>query len=210
MGQYVSNTDKLSKIKKLNERMRKTVEKLGTKSPEYRMWLMKIRGMNIPTTEVYDEKGNTFYLISRKKDDIANIKDDDLSGLEVTTTPWKETRDRYIRKYNKQNPNTPITPGDVLSNPQKINDEIRELAEMTEAIRSFTELYGPEIYLKLTEGVNGWDDIHEHTTKEIYEKYKDIIESNNAVWNDPVAMEEARADYYQRKMLRERKRKMHE
>lgn len=172
-------------VKKLNERMRKTVNKLGKHVKEYDYWANKLNSLgSIKKTTGYTSEGKEFALISRKRSDIEAMNDQELLDLLEGTRTWTQVKEGYTRKYNEENPEDAITPG------TDSKEALKKLQDYTNIVRRIQDLYEKHadiFYMLLVE--TGWDDVHAHTSEEILDELLKI-ESNYFLYGETTLSEE--------------------
>lgn len=189
-------------VKKLNERMRKSIKKLGKHIKEYNYWQVRIDALkSIKGTQMWSEELGSYTMISRKKSDIEAMSDDELRDLEKTTRTWEEVQSGYIRAYNEENPDKPITPGDVKDDHLGVLDKLSEFTNIVRRIQDLFEEHTDIFYLMLAE--TEWDDVKDHSSEEILQELLKVLGDKYANGQEYVMTEEEheriRDEYFTRR-----------
>ena len=193
--------EKESIVKRLNERMRSTVRKVGTDNEDYIRWATKLSRPGSPyvarTTTYKPDKIQlsrnrgavtnevTYLQLSRRKADIESMDINALLRLEQQTRGWGAIRKEAAEAINEQRRELDLPEEDynpfefdssldfAAAEPLPVTDEeIKVYLNQKEAVRQFIESHSEAFYALID--ATGWDDIRDHTTAEIYREAQKI------------------------------------
>ena len=187
--------EKYNLIQKINKRIRDTVNRIGVMNETVQIFETSLTLEGRETTRAYSEEGKVYHLLSRSKKDIDKMSLEDLRTLEEQTPKWSQTKEEIIREMNADRKD-----GEKFTKKnQPTMEQIREQASITNQIHKMLEENSDLFYMLLD--VTGWDDVHEHTTLEMYEEIKKIHDFTEAGgkfdWSAPP--EEIGEDYIRRR-----------
>lgn len=187
--------EKYNLIQKINKRIRDTVNRIGVMNETVQIFETALTLDGRKSVAAYSDDGKMYHLLSRSKKDIESMTLKDLKQLERQTPQWSKTKEEIIREINA---NKKEGEKYTRANPPSM-EEIREQASITNQIHKMFEDNADLFYMLID--TTGWDDIHEHTTLEIYEEVKrlhDFLESGGEFdWSAPP--EEVGENYIQRR-----------
>lgn len=187
--------EKYNLIQKINKRIRDTVNRIGVMNETVQIFETNLTLSGRERVTAYSPEGKMYHLLSRSKEDIESMTLKDLRLLEKQTPQWRTTKEQIIRQMNADR-----APGEqyTRANPPTMK-EIREQASITNQIHKMFEDNSDLFYMLLD--VTGWDDVHEHTSMEIYDEIRKInasLEAGNVFdWSAPP--EEVGEDYIRRR-----------
>lgn len=187
--------EKYNLIQKINKRIRDTVNRIGVMNETVQIFETNLTLSGRESVTAYTEEGKIYHLLSRSKEDINKMTLKDLKQLESQTPKWSKTKEEIIREMNLDRKD-----GEKFTkkNPPTMK-ELREQASITNQIHKMFEDNADLFYMLID--VTGWDDVHEHTTLEIYEEVKklnDFVESGGVFdWSAPP--EEVGENYIKRR-----------
>lgn len=187
--------EKYNLIQKINKRIRDTVNRIGVMNETVQIFETNLTLSGRESVAAYSPEGKMYHLLSRSKKDIESMTLKDLRLLEKQTPQWRETKAQIIRQMNADR-----APGEQYTKAKPPTmKEIREQASITNQIHKMFEDNSDLFYMLLD--VTGWDDVHEHTSMEIYDEIRKInasLEAGNAFdWSAPP--EEIGEDYIRRR-----------
>lgn len=167
-------------VKKLNERIASVVRHAGTANDTYNLWVSKLTRPNtlfaarMARYEPSNVKlarnraegiGSAEYVaLSRSTSDIEAMSLKDLQRLETQTKGWgavKKEAKEAIRSQRQQGEPDTVTDRDVV-----------DYLEQKETVREFIEGNSDAFYALIE--ATGWDDIREHTTKDVYNEVQKL------------------------------------
>lgn len=196
-------------VMKLNKRMRDIINKSGFNSQEFEYWQNRISGGvygTIRTTEAYTSDDQQYSLISRRRSDIEQYSEDELRELEDRTRKWSQIRDRVQQSMRQQE--IPGGSDNAYTGERNYtNAEINDFLKMRKTINTWFEENADLVYELIEK--TGWADIHEHTTKEIYDQLKKLINKPRKKYNDK-ARDKMRAQYRAKRRKMQSKRALRE
>lgn len=192
-------------VKRLNERIASVVRKVGAGVEEVTRWTSKLTRPNSryrsreasyksAGVKLSRNKGRTdeatYTALSRRREDIEAMSLKDLKRLEEQTRGYgalkkeaeseirkqKVNEERFKKATQDYNPYVKDTNKVDPSKAAISEEEIQNYLQQKEAVREFLEERTDAFYA-LIESTN-WDDIRDHTTKEIYDQIQKL-EMNN-------------------------------
>ena len=202
--------EKQRAVMRLNKRMRDIINKSGFNTQEFEYWQNRISGgvyKTIRTTEAYTSDDQQYSLISRRRSDIEQYSDEDLKKLEDRTRTWSQIRERVQQSMRDQN--VPGGSDNAYTGERNYNNaEINDFLKMRKTINTWFEENADLVYELIEK--TGWSDIHEHSTKEIYDQVKKLAEkSRHKKYNDK-ARDKIRSQYQAKRKKMEAKRALRE
>lgn len=183
-------------VKRLNERIASVVRKVGPGVEEVTRWSAKLTRANsryksrqatykASGVKLSRNRGRTseaaYTALSRRKEDIETMSLSDLKRLEEQTRGYgairkeaeselrkqKISEERYKKATQDYNPFVPDM--EIPASNVAISDEeIQNYLQQKEAVREFLEARTDAFYALIE--ATDWDDIRDHTTKEIYQQ----------------------------------------
>ena len=172
--------EKATLVMKLNKRMRDIINKTGFNTAEFTYWENKID--NMPTTTAYTSSDQEYHLLSRSRSDIESYSDDDLKRLEQSTRTWSEIKRNVVQSMKEQQKaeiqNIPDLDESayLYRGMQPTMQEINDFLKMRKTINEWFEENSDLVYALLES--TGWEDIQQHSTREIMETVKKLRESD--------------------------------
>lgn len=179
-------------VKRLNERIASIVRKVGAETEEVERWTSKLTRSNSPyiSREASYKSSNaklarnkgveaaSYTALSRRREDIEKMSLKDLERLEEQTKGYgaiKKEAKEEIRRQRAMEAERSRGAGDYNQNkahPAKMravsDEDIANYLKQKEKVRQFLES-NTEAFYALIEATD-WDDIRDHTTKEIYQE----------------------------------------
>lgn len=196
-------------VMRLNKRMRDIINKSGFNSQEFEYWQNRISGGvygTIRTTEAYTSDDQQYSLISRRRSDIEQYSEDELRELEDRTRTWSQIRDRVQQSMREQN--IPGGSDNAYTGDRRYtNVEINDFLRMRKTINTWFEEHADLVYELIEK--TGWSDIHEHTTKEIYDQLSKLMNKPRKKYNEK-ARDKMRAQYRAKRRKMAAKRALRE
>lgn len=175
----MSYKEKANLVMKLNKRMRDIINKTGFNTAEFTYFQNRID--RYATTTAYTKDDQEYQLLSRSRQDIESISEEDLRRLEQSTRTWSEVKKGIVSAMKEQQKmeiqNVPdLDESDYLyKGMQPTMKEINDFLSMRKTINEWFEENSDLIYALLEK--TGWADISQHTTKEIKEKVEELRNS---------------------------------
>ena len=172
--------EKANLVMKLNKRMRDIINKTGFNTAEFTYWENKID--NMPTTIAYTSSDQEYHLLSRSRSDIESYSDEDLKRLEQSTRTWSEIKRNVVQSMKEQQKSEIQNIPDLDESAylyrgmQPTMQEINEFLKMRKTINEWFEENSDLVYALLES--TGWEDIQQHSTREIMETVKKLRESD--------------------------------
>ena len=175
----MSYKEKANLVMKLNKRMRDIINKTGFNTAEFTYFQNRID--RYATTTAYTKDDQEYQLLSRSRQDIEAMTEEDLKRLEQSTRTWSEVKKNIVSAMKEQQKmeieNVPdLKESDYLyKGMQPTMKEINDFLSMRKTINEWFEENSDLIYALLEK--TGWADISQHTTKEIKEKVEELRNS---------------------------------
>lgn len=175
----MSYKEKANLVMKLNKRMRDIINKTGFNTAEFTYFQNRID--RYATTTAYTKDDQEYQLLSRSRQDIEAMTEEDLKRLEQSTRTWSEVKNNIVSSMKEQQKmeieNVPdLDESDYLyRGMQPTMKEINDFLSMRKTINEWFEENSDLIYALLEK--TGWADISQHTTKEIKEKVEELRNS---------------------------------
>lgn len=175
----MSYKEKANLVMKLNKRMRDIINKTGFNTAEFTYFQNRID--RYATTTAYTKDDQEYQLLSRSRQDIEAMTEEDLKRLEQSTRTWSEVKKNIVSSMKEQQKmeieNVPdLDESDYLyRGMQPTMKEINDFLSMRKTINEWFEENSDLIYALLEK--TGWADISKHTTKEIKEKVEELRNS---------------------------------
>lgn len=175
----MSYKEKANLVMKLNKRMRDIINKTGFNTAEFTYFQNRID--RYATTTAYTKDDQEYQLLSRSRQDIEAMTEEDLKRLEQSTRTWSEVKKNIVSSMKEQQKmeieNVPdLDESDYLyRGMQPTMKEINDFLSMRKTINEWFEENSDLIYALLEK--TGWADISQHTTKEIKEKVEELRNS---------------------------------
>ena len=172
--------EKANLVMKLNKRMRDIINKTGFNTAEFTYWENKID--NMPTTIAYTSSDQEYHLLSRSRSYIESYSDEDLKRLEQSTRTWSEIKRNVVQSMKEQQKSEIQNIPDLDESAylyrgmQPTMQEINEFLKMRKTINEWFEENSDLVYALLES--TGWEDIQQHSTREIMETVKKLRESD--------------------------------
>ena len=176
----MSYKEKANLVMKLNKRMRDIINKTDFNTAEFTYWENKID--NMPTTTAYTSSDQEYHLLSRAKTDIESYSEEDLKRLEQSTRTWSEIKRNVVQSMKEQQKaeiqNIPDLDESayLYRGMQPTMKEINDFLKMRKTINEWFEENSDLVYALLES--TGWEDIQQHSTREIMETVKKLRDSD--------------------------------
>jgi len=201
--------EKQRAVMRLNKRMRDIINKSGFNSQEFEYWQNKISGgvyETIKATKAYTSDDQQYSLISRKREHIEQYSEEELKELEDRTRTWSQIKEKVQQSMRKQE--VPGGSENAYTGERNYNNaEINEFLKMRKTINTWFEEHADLVYELIEK--TGWADIHEHTTKEIYDQLNKLMNKPRKKYNEK-ARDKMRAQYRAKRRKMEAKRALRE
>lgn len=201
--------EKQRAVMRLNKRMRDIINKSGFNTQEFEYWQNKISGgvyKTIKATKAYTSDDLQYSLISRKREHIEQYSEEELKELEDRTRTWSQIKEKVQKSMRKQE--VPGGSDNAYTGERNYNNaEINEFLKMRKTINTWFEEHADLVYELIEK--TGWADIHEHTTKEIYDQLKKLMNKPRKKYNEK-ARDKMRAQYRAKRRKMQSKRALRE
>lgn len=201
--------EKQRAVMRLNKRMRDIINKSGFNSQEFEYWQNKISGgvyETIKATKAYTSDDQQYSLISRRRSDIEQYSEEELKELEDRTRTWSQIKEKVQQSMRKQE--VPGGSDNAYTGERSYtNAEINEFLKMRKTINTWFEEHADLVYELIEK--TGWADIHEHTTKEIYDQLQKLMNKPRKKYNEK-ARDKMRAQYRAKRRKMQSKRALRE